>query len=81
LVGMINWPCSMRGGSRQQLAAKIHDHMPLILAPTDCTRWLSDETDPHDLMRPVPRRADADVADLHARQQGRKRRPLDRRVA
>ena len=28
--------------------------MPLILAPTDHTRWLSDEPDPGDLMRPFP---------------------------
>ena len=28
--------------------------MPLILAPTDYTRWLSDEPDPGDLMRPFP---------------------------
>ena len=28
--------------------------MPLILAPSDYTRWLSDEPDPRDLMRPFP---------------------------
>jgi putative SOS response-associated peptidase YedK len=28
--------------------------MPLILAPGDHTRWLSDEPDPHDLLRPFP---------------------------
>jgi putative SOS response-associated peptidase YedK len=27
-----------------ELVAKIHDRMPLILAPTDYVRWLSDET-------------------------------------
>ena len=32
---------------------KIHDRMPLILAPIDCMRWLSDKPDPHDL-RPFP---------------------------
>jgi putative SOS response-associated peptidase YedK len=32
--------------------AEIHDRMPLILAPTDYTRWLSEEPDPGDLMRP-----------------------------
>ena len=26
-----------------ELVAEIHDRMPLILAPTDYTRWLSDE--------------------------------------
>ena len=36
------------------LVAEIHDRMPLILAPTDHTRWLSDEPDPGDLMRPFP---------------------------
>jgi putative SOS response-associated peptidase YedK len=32
----------------QQLMADIHDRMPLILAPTDYVRWLSDELDPRD---------------------------------
>jgi len=31
--------------------AEIHDRMPLILAPGDYTRWLSDEPDPRDLLR------------------------------
>ena len=35
-----------------ELVAEIHDRMPLILAPADCTRWLSNEPDPGDLMRP-----------------------------
>ena len=33
-----------------ELVAEIHDRMPLILAPTDYSRWLSDEPDPGDLM-------------------------------
>ena len=37
-----------------ELAAEIHDRMPLIIAPADCERWLSDEPDPHDLKRPYP---------------------------
>ena len=37
-----------------ELVAEIHDRMPLILAPTDYVRWLSDEYDPRDLMRPFP---------------------------
>jgi putative SOS response-associated peptidase YedK len=37
-----------------ELVAEIHDRMPLILSPTDYTRWLSDEADPRDLMRPYP---------------------------
>jgi putative SOS response-associated peptidase YedK len=28
--------------------------MPVILAPSDYRRWLGDETDPRDLMRPFP---------------------------
>jgi putative SOS response-associated peptidase YedK len=28
--------------------------MPLILAPKDYARWLSDEPDPRDLLRPFP---------------------------
>jgi putative SOS response-associated peptidase YedK len=37
-----------------ELVAEIHDCMPLILAPGDYVRWLSDEPDPRDLMRPFP---------------------------
>jgi putative SOS response-associated peptidase YedK len=37
-----------------ELVAEIHDRMPLILAPTDYVRWLGDEPDPGDLMRPFP---------------------------
>jgi putative SOS response-associated peptidase YedK len=37
-----------------ELVAEIHNRMPLILAPADYIRWLSDEPDPHDLMRPFP---------------------------
>jgi len=35
-----------------ELVAQIHNRMPLILAPADYVRWLSDEPDPHDLLRP-----------------------------
>jgi putative SOS response-associated peptidase YedK len=37
-----------------ELVAEIHDRMPAILAPPDYTRWLSNEPDPRDLMRPFP---------------------------
>jgi putative SOS response-associated peptidase YedK len=37
-----------------ELVADIHDRMPAILAPEGYTRWLSDEPDPRDLMRPFP---------------------------
>ena len=37
-----------------ELVAEIHDRMPLILRPDDCTRWLSDEPGPRDLMTPFP---------------------------
>jgi hypothetical protein len=37
-----------------ELVADIHDRMPVILAPADYARWLGDEPDPHDLMRPFP---------------------------
>ena len=37
-----------------ETVAEIHNRMPLILAPTDYVSWLSDEPDPHDLMRPFP---------------------------
>ena len=35
-----------------ELVAEIYDRMPLILASRDDTRWLSDEPNPRDLMRP-----------------------------
>jgi putative SOS response-associated peptidase YedK len=34
--------------------ADIHDRMPIILAQDDYARWLGDEPDPRDLMRPFP---------------------------
>jgi len=37
-----------------EMVADIHDRMPAILAPGDYPRWLSDEPDPRDLMRPYP---------------------------
>jgi len=40
-----------------ELVADIHDRMPLILAPADYARWLSDEPDPRDFMRPFPTEA------------------------
>jgi putative SOS response-associated peptidase YedK len=39
------------------LVADIHDRMPVILAPSDYTRWLGDEPDPHELIRPFPSEA------------------------
>ena len=37
-----------------ELVADIHDRMPVILARGDYTRWLGEEPDPRDLMRPFP---------------------------
>ena len=37
-----------------ELVANIHDRMPVILAPSDYVRWLSDEPDPRGLMRQFP---------------------------
>ena len=37
----------------------------------------SDDPDPHDLLRPYPAVADADVADLNACQQAGERRPVN----
>ena len=54
--------------------ADIHDRMPVILAPADYARWLGEEPDPRDLMRPSPP-TDADVADFDTGQQARERRP------
>ena len=36
------------------MMAKIHDRMPVILHPKDYRRWLSDEPDPHELIAPFP---------------------------
>jgi hypothetical protein len=36
------------------LVDRIHDRMPLILAPGDYARWLSDKSGPRELMRPFP---------------------------
>jgi putative SOS response-associated peptidase YedK len=36
------------------LVAEIHDGMPLILAPGGYARWLGDEPDPTDRIRPFP---------------------------
>jgi putative SOS response-associated peptidase YedK len=37
-----------------ELVADIHDRMPVILAATDGARWIGEEHDPGDLMRPFP---------------------------
>jgi len=37
-----------------ELVGDIHDRMPVILSRYDYARWLSEEPDPRDLMRPFP---------------------------
>jgi putative SOS response-associated peptidase YedK len=37
-----------------ELVSQIHDRMPVIIAPTDYDRWLGQEPDPRDLMKPFP---------------------------
>jgi len=37
-----------------ELVAEIHDRIPPVLAAGDYNRWLSDEADPRDLIRPFP---------------------------
>src|SRR5215211_3154578 len=37
-----------------ELVADIHDRMPVILRPEDYDRWLSDEPDPRDMLKPFP---------------------------
>jgi putative SOS response-associated peptidase YedK len=34
------------------LLARLHDRMPAILDPQDYERWLSDEENPRDVLRP-----------------------------
>lgn len=36
------------------LIATIHHRMPAILRPEDCERWIGEEADPRDLLRPYP---------------------------
>ena len=37
-----------------ELVGNIHDRMPLILPVAAYERWLSEEPDPRDVMRPFP---------------------------
>ena len=37
-----------------ELVAEIHDRMPAILSPENFERWLSDDPEPKDLLRPFP---------------------------
>jgi putative SOS response-associated peptidase YedK len=37
-----------------ELIAGIHDRMPVIIAADDRSRWIGEEADPHDLMKPYP---------------------------
>jgi putative SOS response-associated peptidase YedK len=37
-----------------ELVAKVHDRMPVILRNEDHARWLGPETDPRDLLKPYP---------------------------
>jgi putative SOS response-associated peptidase YedK len=39
------------------LVANIHDRMPAILSRSDYVRWLGEEEDPRELMRPFPSEA------------------------
>jgi putative SOS response-associated peptidase YedK len=45
---------NVRTTDANELVAEIHDRMPLILAAADYVRWLSDDPDPHDLLKPYP---------------------------
>ena len=36
------------------MVATIYDRMPVVLTPDDHKRWLSDEANPANLMRPYP---------------------------
>jgi hypothetical protein len=54
--------------------------MPVILAPADYARWLSEGTQAARSDATVPGSSDADVADLDAGQQAGERRPLNYRA-
>ena len=49
-----------------EMVAVIHDRMPLILAPSDYERWLSDRARSARLDANVSGRADVHVGDLDA---------------
>jgi putative SOS response-associated peptidase YedK len=55
-----------------ELVAEIHNRIPVILPASAYVRWLAEEEDPRELMRPFPS-DDADVAHFDARQQARER--------
>ena len=49
------------------MVAEIRERMPLVIAPGDYERWLSDDPDPHDLTAPGPSQAQCgNVADFKA---------------
>src|SRR5262245_12467808 len=50
--GLARSPSSRR--TPTSLSRTSHDRMPVILAPGDYIRWLGEEPDPRDLMRPFP---------------------------
>jgi putative SOS response-associated peptidase YedK len=41
-------------GPSNELVSQIHDRMPVIIAPADYARWIGEELDPSDLLRPYP---------------------------
>ncbi len=59
---------------------EIHDRMPLIITRGDYERWLSDEPDPHDLMRPYPVEPMRMWPISTRVNQAEERRPLDSRA-
>jgi putative SOS response-associated peptidase YedK len=47
--------CAIITTEANELCAKVHDRMPVILAPSDYERWLdTSDPDPVDLLRPYP---------------------------
>ena len=46
------WERAVVTTEANEMVAEIHDRMPVILALGDYARWVSDEPDPCDLMRP-----------------------------
>jgi putative SOS response-associated peptidase YedK len=39
---------------KNELVASLYDWVPVIVAPGDYDRWLGDDLDPADLIRPYP---------------------------
>lgn len=59
------YSCTILTTDANDLVARIHDRMPVILDPADWDAWLAEETPPEEL-RPLLRPAPAEILDAYA---------------